>query len=307
MKADPDAFLGHLKGFQERAELAMAACLSEPDGSDAARLIEAMRYSVLGPGKRVRPALVYGAGEAVGADPGELDSPACAVELIHAYSLIHDDLPAMDDDDLRRGRPSCHRAFDEATAILAGDALQAHAFGRLASAESAVPPRRRLEMVATLARAAGLSGMVRGQAMDLAAVGQPDLSLETLESMHRHKTGALIAASVRLGALAAPAGSDEEALARKLTGLQRYGTALGLAFQVQDDILDVTGSTEVMGKTSGADAERDKPTYVSLLGLEAARARVHALADEAVASLEPLGEGAWFLAALARYVVERDR
>ncbi|MFC0267482.1 (2E,6E)-farnesyl diphosphate synthase [Kushneria aurantia] len=269
--------------------------LLAPGSEPAPRLLEAMRYSVLGGGKRLRPILVYAAGEALGASRRDLDTPAAAVELIHAYSLVHDDLPGMDDDDLRRGRPTCHRAFDEATALLAGDALQTLAFEALAA--SGQP--RAAAMVARLAGGAGHAGMAGGQALDLAAVGQ-QLDVEALMQIHHHKTGALIEASLSLGALAAPEVSEAQ-----LTALARYGRAVGLAFQIQDDILDVTASTEVLGKTQGADALRDKPTYPALLGLDEAQRRARGLLDDALAALAVLGERGTLLAALARYVIER--
>ncbi|MEW6729096.1 MAG: (2E,6E)-farnesyl diphosphate synthase [Pseudomonadota bacterium] len=292
-----DTLLLALKAAASRVEAALERALpAEPTPSPLARLVEAMRYAVLGPGKRVRPFLVYAAGELTGADAAVLDAPACALELIHAYSLVHDDLPAMDDDDLRRGRPTCHRAFDEATAILVGDALQTRAFELLAEAPG-LPAETRLAMIATLARAAGHRGMVGGQAIDLAAIGQqPELA--ALERMHRMKTGALIEASVILGALA---GQANEAMRDALT---RYARAIGLAFQVRDDILDVTADSQTLGKTQGKDAARDKPTYVSLLGLDAAQALAGELRDEALAALDGLPR-AEPLRLLARYIVER--
>ncbi|MCM2129487.1 (2E,6E)-farnesyl diphosphate synthase [Larsenimonas rhizosphaerae] len=260
------------------------------------RLEEAMRYSVLGGGKRLRPVLVYAAGQAVGGDMSDMDAPAAAVELIHAYSLVHDDLPAMDDDDLRRGQPTCHRAFDEATAILAGDALQTLAFETLA--ESGHP--RAMAMFRTLARASGRRGMAGGQALDLGAVGR-EITLDALTDIHRHKTGALIEAALVMGGLTALEEDDE-----RLEALRRYGRAIGLAFQVQDDILDVTGDTAIIGKIQGADALRDKPTYPALLGLDEARHKAQALLDEALDALAVLGDAAHPLAALARYMIERD-
>ncbi|HAR08564.1 MULTISPECIES: (2E,6E)-farnesyl diphosphate synthase [Halomonas] len=260
------------------------------------RLEAAMRHGLLVGGKRLRPILVYAAGRALGADDDELDIPAAAIELIHAYSLVHDDLPAMDDDDLRRGQPTVHKAFDEASAILAGDALQTLAFELLASSRS---PRLGA-LVATLAKASGRDGMAAGQALDLAVVGErPDLAM--LETMHRHKTGALIRAAVRLGGLVAVAEDDS-----RLGALDTYAAAMGLAFQVHDDVLDVTGDTDTLGKTSGADAARDKPTYPALLGLDGARAKAGALIDEALDAIAPLGEAAAPLAGLARYMIERD-
>lgn len=265
-------------------------------GAVVPRLDAAMRHGVLVGGKRLRPVLVYAAGRALGAADDALDAPAMAIELVHAYSLVHDDLPAMDDDDLRRGQPTVHKAYDEATAILAGDALQALAFEVLA--RSTHP--RLAAMLVTLAEAAGRDGMVAGQVLDLAAVGgHPDVA--ALATMHGHKTGALIRAAVRLGGLVAVAETDP-----RLAALDDYARAIGLAFQIHDDVLDVTGDTATLGKASGADAARDKPTYPSLLGLEGARARAGELVEEAVAALAPLGEGAIPLKALARYMIERD-
>ena len=282
---------------QLRAEAALERSLGGRD-DDVTRLLEAMRYSVLGGGKRLRPVLVYLTGDALGAQPASLDAPAAAVELIHAYSLVHDDLPAMDDDDLRRGRPSCHRAFDEGTAVLAGDALQALAFAVLGRAEG-LEAAARLEMLLVLADAIGTAGMAGGQAMDLAAEGRA-LMADELERMHRRKTGALIRASVELGAIAAGLVQRE---AR--TALVRYGEELGLAFQIQDDILDVTGETCVLGKRAGADAALNKPTYPSILGLERSRELAGLHCQRAIDALAGLGPAAAPLAALARYVVER--
>ncbi|TDX28711.1 farnesyl-diphosphate synthase [Modicisalibacter xianhensis] len=262
----------------------------------AVHLEEAMRYGVLGNGKRLRPVLVYFAGRALGACDEDLDPAAVAVELIHAYSLIHDDLPAMDDDDLRRGQPTVHRAFDEATAILAGDALQTLAFEYLADAGHA----RLGVMVRTLAQAAGRDGMAAGQALDLASVGNA-LDVDSLARVHSYKTGALIRAAVRLGALTAVPETDPRVIA-----LDEYGAAVGLAFQIQDDILDVTGDPATLGKASGADAARNKPTYPSLLGLEGAQAKARALLDDAINVLAPLGDAGEPLAALAKHMIERD-
>lgn len=284
-----------------RADAALARVLPT-DGSEPADLVRAMRYAVLGGGKRLRPLLVYAAGAALGASLEALDAPACAVELIHAYSLVHDDLPSMDDDALRRGRPTCHIAFGEATAILAGDALQALAFEILASQTMpAIGAELRLEMLRTLGAACGAHGMAGGQAMDLAAVGRT-LDLPALERMHAHKTGALICASVRLGALSA--GCAEVAM---LDALERYGHAIGLAFQVRDDILDVEGETPALGKTAGKDAASAKPTFPSVLGMDASRAHLRELVDAALVALEPLRARAAPLGELARYVAERNR
>lgn len=255
-----------------------------------------MRYATLGGGKRVRACLVYAAGEARGAAAEVLDAPACAVELIHAYSLVHDDLPSMDDDELRRGRPTCHRAFDEATALLAGDALQTLAFEVLTD-NTAISPAQRLDMIARLARATGSIGMAGGQAIDLASVGA-QLNLNELEDMHARKTGALIQASVALGALAA--GESLPA------ALEDYGRTVGLAFQIVDDILDVEGDTATLGKTSGADQARNKPTYPALMGLPNAKARAAELHRRALASLGPFGDNGAILAHLAHLIISRS-
>jgi len=271
-------------------------CIDQSAASD--RLQDAMRYSVLGGGKRIRPALCLASAKAVGQESDKALAAACAVELIHAYSLIHDDLPAMDDDELRRGRPTTHIAFDEATAILAGDALQALAFGLLAN-HSCADIEARLAMVQELAQAAGHRGMVGGQAIDLESVGKT-LTLAQLETMHRHKTGALIEASVRMGALSSGC-ADSEAL----EALTTYARVLGLAFQVQDDLLDIEGSTDVIGKPQGSDVARAKPTYPALLGLDGARQHLDELLATAKASLERFGPEADPLRAMADYVVAR--
>jgi farnesyl diphosphate synthase len=266
-----------------------------------AELHRAMRYAVLEGGKRIRPLLVYATGQALNADPGALDVAASAVECIHAYSLAHDDLPAMDNDDLRRGKPTCHRAFSEAQAILAGDALQAKAFYLLAHADmGTVTPQTRLQMVEILAMAAGSRGMVGGQAIDLGAVGK-QLSIAELEDMHIHKTGALIRAAVLLGALCARELGDEQRHA-----LDHYAKCVGLAFQVQDDILDVTGSTEQLGKRAGADGALEKPTYPALLGLAGARQRASELHQAASDSLSGFGPEAAPLRWLSAYIVARS-
>jgi farnesyl diphosphate synthase len=265
-----------------------------------ANLHEAMRYAALEGGKRVRPLLVYATGQALDAPAAALDVAASAVECIHAYSLVHDDLPAMDNDDLRRGRPTCHRAFGEARAILAGDALQAKAFYLLSHADMGpVAPATRLQMIETLALAAGSRGMVGGQAIDLASVGK-QLDIAELEDMHIHKTGALIRASVLLGALCAHDLDDDRRQA-----LDHYGKCIGLAFQVQDDILDVTGSTEELGKRAGADGALDKPTYPALLGLNGARERARELHQAAIDSLTSFGPEADPLRWLSAYIVAR--
>jgi len=287
----------YLRECQDRVEAALAARLP-PAATPPARLHEAMRYAVLGGGKRIRPLLVYAAGAVVGAPAEALDDAACAVELIHAYSLVHDDLPAMDDDDLRRGRPTCHRAYDEATAILVGDALQTLAFEVLSAAPGA--PASRLAMVETLAAASGSRGMAGGQAFDLAAVAR-ELTLVELERLHIHKTGALIRASVRLGTLGAPAADPGV-----VRSLDRYAKCIGLAFQIQDDILDVEGDPALIGKTRGKDAAHHKPTYPALLGLAGAREKCALLLEDALGCLANLGEAAQPLRWLADYIVARN-
>lgn len=285
---------------QRRVDAALESLFEAPTG-ELQRLYLAMRYSVINGGKRVRPLLVYAACEALGGEPEQADGAACAVELIHAYSLVHDDLPAMDDDDLRRGQPTTHKAFDEAVAILAGDGLQSLAFEVLADARrNPHDAELRLAMIASLARAAGPAGMVGGQAIDLGSVGQK-LDQAALELMHRHKTGALIEASVRLGALASTR-ADE----RTLQALHSYARAIGLAFQVQDDILDVESDTATLGKTQGKDQANHKPTYPALLGLDAAKAYALELRDLALHALRPFDHAAEPLRELARYIVERQ-
>ena len=268
-------------------------------GADANRLQDAMSYSMLNGGKRVRPMLVYAAAQAVGASMVHADIAAAAVEMIHAYSLVHDDLPAMDDDDLRRGKPTCHIQFDEATAILAGDALQTQAFQILSTPMDGLTAQQQLTLVNTLAQASGAFGMAGGQSLDLEAVNQT-VDLTYLENMHNHKTGALILASVLMGAHCGSALSKDT-----LTALTTYAKAIGLAFQVQDDILDVVSDTETLGKTQGADAANNKPTYVSLLGLEGAKQKAHELHKAALDAIEPLGDKAGPLAHIANYIIER--
>ncbi len=288
-----------LSSYQARVEHALDTWLP-PESSNPPHLHRAMRYATLNGGKRVRPVLVYATGKALGIAPEMLDAPACAVECIHAYSLVHDDLPAMDDDALRRGKPTCHIAFDEATAILAGDALQALAFQILSDApELEVSARRRVQMVSCLAEASGSHGMVGGQAVDMAAMGQA-LSLEQLEAMHRWKTGALIRASVRLGALASEATGEEQ-----LQRLDDYAATIGLAFQIRDDILDVEADTETLGKPQGSDKDRNKPTYTALLGLEGAKAKARECHAQAEAALAGFGAEADPLRWLSAYIVER--
>jgi geranylgeranyl diphosphate synthase, type II len=282
---------------QNRVDAALENLLSSPR-PELERLYAAMRYSLFNGGKRVRPLLAYAACEALGGEPERANAAACAVELIHAYSLVHDDLPAMDDDDLRRGQPTTHIAFDEACAILAGDGLQSLAFEVLAdTTHNPHDADLRLAMLSALARAAGPAGMVGGQAIDLGSVGQT-LDQSALETMHRHKTGALIEASVQLGALASGKADDHALKAL-------HARAIGLAFQVQDDILDVESDTATLGKTQGKDQAHDKPTYPALLGLDAAKAYALELRDQALHALRPFDQAAEPLRDLARYIVER--
>ncbi|MYN03537.1 geranyl transferase [Pseudoduganella sp. DS3] len=263
-----------------------------------AKLHAAMRYAVLDGGKRVRPLLVHAAGALTGADAAALSRAAAALEMIHAYSLVHDDMPCMDDDELRRGKPTVHVAFDEATALLVGDALQAQAFGVLAGVDS-VPPQRLVGMLRLLADAAGSAGMCGGQAIDLDSVGL-SLTLEQLERMHQLKTGALLRASVVLGALA-----GKELTQAELAALHAYSRAIGLAFQVVDDVLDATADSATLGKTAGKDAADNKPTYVSILGLEPSIALAEKLRQDAHAALAPFGEQALRLRELADLIVQR--
>ncbi len=258
-----------------------------------------MRYSVLGGGKRVRALLAHAAGELCGAQPEHLDHAAVAVELIHAYSLVHDDLPCMDDDDLRRGKPSCHKQFDEATALLVGDALQTLAFQVLSQPGVLPAPQQQLDMVHLLAQASGSRGMAGGQAIDLASVGL-SLTQQELEFMHIHKTGALIRAAALLGAHCA--GPVDP---RKMQALDHYAKCIGLAFQVVDDILDAQADTATLGKTAGKDAERNKPTYVTILGLARARELADELHADALASVTPYGDAAQRLTQLADFITGR--
>ncbi|WP_461535644.1 (2E,6E)-farnesyl diphosphate synthase [Spongorhabdus nitratireducens] len=298
-----------LEGYAEQCQQRVDNCLRQVvTGADGepqhGSLQKAMAYSLFSGGKRVRPMLVYAACEALGGNLSQADPAACAVELIHAYSLVHDDLPAMDDDDLRRGKPTCHIAFDEAAAILAGDALQALAFEVLARRdllpEADLPSDIRLQQITALADASGRHGMVGGQALDLAAVATP-LTLSELENMHQCKTGALIRASIRLGALASGC-SDQD----KLQQLDDYARAIGLAFQIQDDIIDVSSDTETLGKQQGADESRQKPTYVSLLGLKGAREKARELHGRALNALSGFDASAAPLRSLADFIVSRN-
>ena len=294
------SFAERLPGYLERLDQALNHWLP-PATQYPPRLHEAMRYAADG-GKRLRPLLIYATGEVLGVPPRALDPAAAAVELVHAYSLAHDDLPAMDDDDLRRGQPTVHRKFDEALAILAGDAMQALAFYALThDAEAGLEPLQRLKMIELLAEASGSRGMAGGQAIDLQSTGK-SISVAELEAMHIHKTGALIRASVLMACYAgAPLDSAH------LSALDQYGKALGLAFQIQDDILDIEGDTLETGKNTGKDHNRNKPTYPSIIGMSAAKARARELFDRARDSLEPFGDQAAPLAWLADHIEGRRR
>jgi farnesyl diphosphate synthase len=290
-------FAQRLARWQLRAEDQLALRLPSAAHSPQ-RLHEAMRYSVLNGGKRVRPVLIYATGLALGIDESLLDNAACAIEFIHAYSLVHDDLPAMDDDDLRRGRPTCHKAFDEATAILVGDALQVLAFQILAR-DTHLPVEPRLRLIDILATESGTNGMAGGQALDLAGEGQT-LTIAEVEHMHACKTGALIRASVMMAAACAP-----QLDADVKQALQRYATAIGLAFQIQDDVLDVEGDATLLGKATGADRALSKPTYPAVAGLQTAKLRVQSLHAEALVELAPLGVAAQPLREVSDWLVFR--
>lgn len=299
MKIDARVFDSLVAEYQQRVDAALDHWLP-PANVNPVRLHQAMRYAVLAPGKRVRPILVYATASALGIDLDRVDGAACAVEIIHAYSLIHDDLPAMDDDDLRRGRPTCHREFDEATAILAGDALQALAF-YIISHDPAMTPEAtaRLQMIENLSLFSGSRGMAGGQAIDLAAVGK-SLNIAELETMHIHKTGALIRTCVQLAAL-----STDNLDQSQFQALDSYAKSIGLSFQVQDDILDVTGDTAILGKTQGADSARDKPTFPSIIGLEASQEKAQDLHQKALQALSIFDEEADILRYISAWFVER--
>ena len=285
--------------WQARIESVLERWLPPADRLPAS-LHQAMRYTTLEGGKRIRPLLVYAAGLATGQSLEALDGPACAIEMIHAYSLVHDDLPCMDDDDLRRGKPTVHKAFDEATAVLVGDALQARAFEVLTLDESMNPDSGvRLAMILNLAQASGSHGMVGGQAMDLAAVGR-SLSIAELEAMHIHKTGALIRASVAMATLNLP-----EMDWQQVHALDHYAKCIGLAFQIRDDILDIEGDTETLGKQSGADKALDKPTFPGILGMAESKAKARELHQQALDSLSIFGSEAVVLREIADYIVMR--
>jgi farnesyl diphosphate synthase len=297
--ADPTRFGLQLESWRLRMESALAARLPQPTAVPT-RLHEAMRYSVLGGGKRVRPALLFATARTLGLTEDEVEAAACAIELVHVYSLVHDDLPAMDNDDLRRGRPTCHKAYDEATALLVGDALQPLAFQLLAR-DPALPAAAtiRLRLIDLLAQAIGTLGMAGGQAIDLAVQGTR-LEIGQVEDMHSRKTGAVIRASVLMAAECVP--SLDAGL---YAGLARFAAAIGLAFQIQDDLLDVIGDVSTLGKATGADRERAKPTHPAIIGISASQDRVHLLHSQAVNALAPFGERAAPLRSLAHWLLSR--
>ncbi len=300
MKIDATVFESRISEYQQRVNRSLDSWLPAED-MNPVRLHQAMRYAVLAPGKRVRPILVYATAQTLGIELERVDGAAAAVEIIHAYSLIHDDLPAMDDDDLRRGRPTCHREFDEATAILAGDALQALAFyiishDPLMTANTAA----RLELIEKLALFSGSRGMAGGQAIDLEAVGR-SLNIAELETMHIHKTGALIRTCIQLAALSA-----DDLARERFAALDSYAKSIGLSFQVMDDILDVVGDTAVLGKPQGSDSALNKPTFPSIIGLEASREKAQELHANALRALRIFGEEADILRYISAWFVERE-
>lgn len=298
--AGTEAFGAQLESWRLRMERALETRLPQPSMVPT-RLHEAMRYSVLGGGKRIRPALLFATARALGLSEDEVEAAACAIELVHVYSLVHDDLPAMDNDDLRRGRPTCHKAYDEATALLVGDALQPLAFQLLAN-DPALPasPVIRLRLIEMLAQAIGTFGMAGGQAIDLAVQGTR-LDIGQVEDMHARKTGAVIRASVLMAAECAPP-LDADLYA----ALARFATAVGLAFQIQDDLLDVTGDVSTLGKATGADSERAKPTHPAIIGITASQHRVRLLHSQAINALAPFGDLAESLRSLAHWLLSRQ-
>jgi farnesyl diphosphate synthase len=297
---EADSFARQLEAWRLRMEQALEKRLPAAELVPT-RLHEAMRYSVLGGGKRIRPALLFATAQTLGLREEEVEAAACAIELIHVYSLVHDDLPAMDDDDLRRGRPTCHRAYDEATAILVGDALQPLAFHLLAR-DPALPSDAavRLRLIELLTEASGTFGMAGGQAIDLEVQGK-QLDIAAVEDMHARKTGAVIRASVLMAAECAP-----NLPAPLYAALTRFATAIGLAFQIQDDLLDVLGDVSTLGKATGADREHAKPTHPTVIGIEASQERVHLLHDQALDALLPFGERAAPLRSLAHWLLSRS-
>jgi len=289
----------HISAAQSRLDSYICNYFSLPLDTDET-VKSATFYSINNGGKRLRPFLVYTVGKLLGAKETDLDVAAAAIECIHSYSLVHDDLPAMDDDDLRRGKPTCHIAYDEAQAILAGDALQTLAFEFLSGHEFSVPAKQQIKMINTLAIASGLQGMVGGQALDISATDR-SITIEELERIHRLKTGALLNCAIKLGALCA-LDVDESIMA----ALDSYGKNLGLAFQVQDDILDIEGDTSVLGKPQGSDIDNHKSTYPALLGLDGAKQRAHQFVDDALSALDKIPHNTDVLADLAKYIIERD-
>ena len=299
MRIDSQTFESLHAEYQLRVDTALDHWLPT-ESVNPVELHKAMRYSVLAPGKRIRPVLVYATASALGLELARVDGIAAAIEMIHAYSLIHDDLPAMDDDDLRRGRPTCHRQFDEATAILAGDALQALAFYILShDPEMTSNHKARLQMIEKLSLFSGSRGMAGGQAIDLASVGK-QLNIAELETMHIHKTGALIRTCIQLVAL-----STDQLDKGKLKILDSYAKCVGLSFQIQDDILDVVGNTQMLGKPQGSDYDRNKPTYPSIIGLDASREKAFDLHHRALDTLSNFGEEADILRYISAWFVER--
>lgn len=286
-----------LDQYAGRVNRQLEICLPD-ESSPPETLHQAMRYAVLGNGKRIRPVLLYATGEALGVPSERLDNPACAVELIHSYSLVHDDLPAMDDDDLRRGRPTCHKAFDEATAILVGDAVQALAFSMLAN-DQANSPEQRNTMIQLLAECTGSQGMVGGQAIDLASVDR-QLSRQEVEHMHRLKTGALIKASVLLAVIASGAGDPDTH-----NHFARFAECIGLMFQIRDDILDIQSNTETLGKPQGSDEAQKKPTYPSIIGIEESESACRKLLEQACLEMESVNVRWDTLKLISQYIVTR--
>ncbi len=300
LRGELAAFGQQLTQWQTRMEQALASRLPRADEIPT-RLHEAMRYSVLGGGKRIRPALVFATGRTLGLADEQVEAAACAIELVHVYSLVHDDLPAMDDDDLRRGRPTCHKAYDEATAVLVGDALQPLAFQLLARDPKLPPdPAIRLKLIDLLAEASGTFGMAGGQAIDLSVQGQA-IGITEVEQMHARKTGALIKVSVMMAAACVPTLS-----AALADNLSRFATAIGVAFQIQDDLLDVLGDVSTLGKATGADSARAKPTYPAVIGVAASQQRMQRLHDEALEALVPFGIRAEPLRLLAQWLLKRQ-
>jgi geranylgeranyl pyrophosphate synthase len=298
--ASADEFGAQLEIWRVRMERALAARLPDPSLVPA-RLHEAMRYSVLGGGKRIRPALLFATARTLGLSEDDVEAAACAIELVHVYSLVHDDLPAMDNDDMRRGRPTCHKAYDEATALLVGDALQPLAF-QLLACDKALPasPAIRIRLIDMLAQAIGTFGMAGGQAIDLAVQGMR-LDIAQVEDMHARKTGAVIRASVLMAAECAP--SLDPSL---YAALNRFAAAVGLAFQIQDDLLDVTGDALTLGKATGADSERAKPTHPAVIGIPASQQRMRLLHNQAISALAPFGDRAESLRSLAHWLLSRQ-